>query len=121
MLETPKALENADEILAVEGVDAVFIGPMDLAIASGIAPSFRAEDPRHRSMIEKLLRACQRHGVVPGIYAGSVEMVRVWSEMGFRLLAVSSDSSFLKSGADAMLRELRDVRSDGDASRVGYM
>jgi 4-hydroxy-2-oxoheptanedioate aldolase len=106
-IETLEAVERVDEILSVPGIDAVFVGPMDLAISSGMRPSLKAEDPEQRRMIETILAACLRHGVVPGTYGGSVGMVREWERVGFRLLTADADSAFLRRGAEAMLREIR--------------
>jgi 4-hydroxy-2-oxoheptanedioate aldolase len=120
MIETPAAVARADEILAVPGIDAVFVGPMDLAVAAGIKPSFKAEDPRHRESIEAILRACQRHGIAAGIYGGSARMVLEWRDAGFRLLATNSDAAMMRLAASSMLREIRETATAIPDAGAGY-
>src|SRR5215470_17793280 len=64
MIETAKGVAAADEILSVPGVDAVYVGPNDLAITHGMAPSADAFDERHAEVIRHILAACQRQGIV---------------------------------------------------------
>jgi 4-hydroxy-2-oxoheptanedioate aldolase len=72
MVETAPALEQLDEILAVPGVDAVFMGPSDFAISMGLAP--RSDDPEHRRRLDGMPAVCRRHGVVAGIACASAEL-----------------------------------------------
>jgi 4-hydroxy-2-oxoheptanedioate aldolase len=109
MVETAEALANLDEIITTPGVDAIFVGPNDLAVASGLPPSFSVQDAQRREQIEDILRACSRHGVTAGIFCGSVEMTVHWRESGFRMLTVASDAILLRQAAEQVLKELRDV------------
>jgi 4-hydroxy-2-oxoheptanedioate aldolase len=107
MVETRDAIDRVDEIVAVPGVDAVFVGPNDLAVSGGMAPSYDAREPEHRKMIDTVLAACQRRGIVGGIYCGSPEMVKTWTDAGFRMLAVTADTVLLRSAATNMLQTIR--------------
>ena len=106
MLETAAGVTAADEILAVPGIDAVYVGPNDLAITHGLSPSADAVSDEHAELIERVLAACQRHGVLPGIHCGSVETARRWRERGFRMLNVSSDAVFMRTGASAVVKSM---------------
>jgi 4-hydroxy-2-oxoheptanedioate aldolase len=106
MIETTSGLESADEILAVAGVDAVYVGPSDLAVSHGLEPGGDSRDPVHARLIEAALAACQRNGVVPGLHCASVENARHWRERGFRMLNVASDAVFLRQGAGSVVRGL---------------
>ena len=106
MIETAAGVEAADEILSVPGVDAVYVGPNDLAVSHGLAPSATAEDPEHVRLIERILDACDLRDVVPGIHCGSAETALRWRERGFRMLNVSSDAVFLRQGAAGVVRAL---------------
>lgn len=108
MVETTEALSRIDEIVATPGVDAVFIGPNDLAVSSGLEPSYRAENPIHHEKIEQILAACQRGNIVAGIYSGSQEMARHWWELGFGMVALASDAVLLRQTVQAQLRALRE-------------
>jgi 4-hydroxy-2-oxoheptanedioate aldolase len=108
MIETATGVAAADEILAVPGVDAVYVGPNDLAVTHGLPPSADATDERHAQVIERILAACQRHDVVAGIHCGSVETAMRWRDLGFRMVNVTSDAIFLRTGATRVPTALRD-------------
>jgi 4-hydroxy-2-oxoheptanedioate aldolase len=106
MIETAAGVAAADEILAVPGVDAVYVGPNDLAISHGMSPSADAVEDEHSRLIETILAAAQRHGVVPGIHCGSVETAARWRDRGFRMLNVLSDAVFMRTNATAVVKAL---------------
>jgi 4-hydroxy-2-oxoheptanedioate aldolase len=108
MIETPGAVEQLEEILAVDGVDAVFVGPGDLAVGHGYRQSF--EDERLVSRILEIRDACKQAGVIAGIYAGAAAQAARWAAEGFQLIALSSDSDFIVAGAEALLGELASAR-----------
>jgi len=66
MIETVEALNNIDEILSVPGVDVALIGPLDLSISMGIPEDFL--NPKYQETLDKIVKACKKAGVVPGIY-----------------------------------------------------
>lgn len=106
MIETAAGVAAADEIVSVPGVDAVYVGPNDLAITHGLQPSADAFGDEHAQLVESILAACQRHHVVPGIHCGSVDVARRWLDRGFRMLNVTSDAVFMRAGAAAVVRAL---------------
>src|SRR5947199_2972133 len=65
MLETPKAIDNADAIAAVPGVDVLLIGTNDLTLEMGIPGKY--DDPRVMRAYESVVAACKRHGKYPGM------------------------------------------------------
>jgi 4-hydroxy-2-oxoheptanedioate aldolase len=107
MIETPGGVEAADEILSVPGVDALYVGPNDLALSHGLSPSATVESAEHARLIEGVLAGCQRRGVTAGIHCGSVEVARRWREAGFRMLNVNSDAVLMRQGAAAVVKGLR--------------
>jgi 4-hydroxy-2-oxoheptanedioate aldolase len=107
MVETADALAQLDQIVSTPGIDAVFVGPNDLAVSNGMEPSFRAENPRHHEQIERILRTCQGHGVTAGIFCGSAEMAVHWRDLGFRMLALMSDAILLRTASQQLLSSLR--------------
>ena len=107
MVETRSGLSQIDEILSVPGVDAVYVGPNDLAVTHGLAPSADVEDRAHGELVEAILAACLRRGVVPGIHCGSAATARRWIEAGFRMINVASDAVFLRQAAAAALKGVR--------------
>lgn len=110
MIETREAIDELDAILAVAGVDAVYVGPNDLSLAFGLAPASDHDDPTFAGALEAILDACRRHGVVPGIHAtASLAPKRIGQ--GFLVVPVSSDLG-------AMLQQARrDLVSVQDATK----
>jgi 4-hydroxy-2-oxoheptanedioate aldolase len=105
MVETVPALEQLDQIVAVPGVDAVFMGPSDFALSMGHPP--RSDDPEHRRLLEAVPAVCRQHGVIAGIACGSVELLRRWRAAGYTMLSLPSDLVMLRQAAVAMLETAR--------------
>jgi 4-hydroxy-2-oxoheptanedioate aldolase len=102
-------MHNLDSILEVTGVDGIYIGPSDLAVAYGIAPTGDPTDATHIALIETILRSCQSHNVNAGIHCDSVESAIRWRDMGFRMLNVGSDAKFVRNGATTVVHALRET------------
>ena len=119
MIETAAGLAAVDEILAVPGIDAVYVGPSDLAVTHGLEPAADAREPERARPIEAALEACQRHGVVAGIHCASLEVARHWKEKGFRMLNVTSDAIFMRQQAMSVVRALHQEEQVGGPSH-GY-
>ncbi len=94
-IEHVQAVENIDEILAVAGVDAVMIGPYDLSASMGITAQF--DHPAMTKATDTVLRACQAHGVAPGIHVVQPEPEEAVQRFrqGYRFLAYSLDITML--------------------------
>jgi 4-hydroxy-2-oxoheptanedioate aldolase len=118
MIETVEGLAAVDEILAVPGVDGVYVGPNDLAVTHGMTPDATASDPEHRRLIEKILQACLRRGLIAGIHCSGPDTAIRWREAGFRMLNVDNDSVFLRAGAANVLEALRGAKRE--AAKTGY-
>jgi 4-hydroxy-2-oxoheptanedioate aldolase len=109
MIETTQALDNLDDILAVPGIDAVYVGPADLSITLGLPPGADQEAASFNDALTKIVDACKRHGVTPGIHA-SAALAKKRRETGFQLITISSDQGAMLAGANA---DLARVREDG--------
>jgi len=105
MVETVSALDRLDEIVAVKGVDAVFIGPSDFAVSMGFPP--RSDEPEHRGRLEAVPAVCRSHGVIAGIACGSSELAARWRDAGYTMLALPSDMVLLRRAATEMLDTMR--------------
>ncbi len=106
-IEHIKAVEKADEILSVPGIDAMFIGPTDLSASMGLKPSGDAEDPRVQEAIKRAHSAAARHGVASGIHVFSPEAAAQRIREGFRFIALASDARFMTGAAKAALSRIR--------------
>jgi 4-hydroxy-2-oxoheptanedioate aldolase len=107
MIETVQAVAQAHEILAVPGIDAVFVGPNDLAVSAGLDSSYEGRHPEHRRLIEKIAEAARASGVAAGIMCGSAEVARQWHEIGFVMLGLQSDTRLLVASSEELVANAR--------------
>ena len=91
MIETRQALEQIDEIVAVPGVDAVYVGPADLSMSLGLAPAADNPESVFQDALATVVAACQRQGVIPGVHA-SAELAERRHAAGFRMITVGFDA-----------------------------
>ena len=105
-IETKEAVENIDEIVSVEGVDATFIGPSDLSASMGVRG--RYWDPDVVEAMDKVVEACDAAGVAPGIAFGrDLEHCNELIEQGFRFIGVGGDKDFLRLGCREALSKIK--------------
>ncbi|MEX8518670.1 MAG: HpcH/HpaI aldolase/citrate lyase family protein [Leptothrix sp. (in: b-proteobacteria)] len=107
MIETAAALDNLDEILSVEGLDAIYIGPSDLSLALGCTPTFDDVDPKAAEAIDHILARAKAHGVVAGIHNGTPEAALKRIAKGFQFVTVSSDARLMAAGAQQVMAKMR--------------
>ena len=100
------AVERADEILSVPGIDAFFIGPNDLLKSMGRKPAMESDDPAFVQALDHLLAMGRKHGVAGGIHTADAAAARRRVEQGFQFVAVASDVAMLLAKAQAELAAL---------------
>lgn len=105
-IETEKAINNLDEILAVDGVDACYIGPWDLSVSLGFGVPPKWDEPRYLAVFDRVLEAARRHGKAAGMYT-SIDNIEWALEKGFKFNTVDDDDTFLIRGAQAALEKSR--------------
>ena len=107
MLEGPDAVEKADEIAAVEGVDILFIGTNDLCAQMGIDGQF--DHPKVREAYLHTIEVCRRHGKHVGIggLAGEPALLAEFVRLGARYVSAGSDLQYLMASAGARAKSLR--------------
>ena len=104
-IESETAVANVEEIAAVEGVDVLFIGPSDLTQSMGILG--QTDDPRFLAAVQAVADAARAAGKATGILVQAPEQLDRYLELGFQLVAVGSDSSFLAGTARRTLELAR--------------
>ncbi len=114
MIETAEAIEHLDAILATDGLDGIYIGPNDLALACGFGRGTYRDDPEVAALIQKIVDACRAAGVPAGLHCSDPEMGRDWIGRGASMVTIAQDTGLL---ADAALEALRQAR--GSASGGG--
>jgi 4-hydroxy-2-oxoheptanedioate aldolase len=105
-IESTRAVEAAEAILAVPGIDGCWIGPSDLALSMGLHPRDAASDERHGRALERVLQACRDTGKVPGLACSSPAEARRRADAGFQFLTAASDVGMLIAGAREGLETL---------------
>lgn len=105
-IESVQAVENAEAIMAVPGVDGCWVGPADLALSMGIHPRDAANHEGHQRALERVIQACRNTGKIPGFAAADPEDAVRRAQQGFRYVTSGSDVGFLLSGARAGLKTL---------------
>ncbi|HUE75932.1 MAG TPA: aldolase/citrate lyase family protein [Chloroflexota bacterium] len=105
-IESIQAVENAEAILAVPGVDGCWVGPADLALSMGIHPRHANGDERHARALESVIQACRNTGKIPGLSTSGPEECVRRAEQGFQFLTGGSDAGFMLAGARAGLKTL---------------
>ena len=109
MIETPKALENLDEIASVPGVDALYIGPSDLSQALGLGSRYNADNPKHAETVTRIREACERHGKIPGVHTNGHVLTSRYIKEGFKMILLTTDGAGVASGAQAELAGIQDA------------
>ena len=107
MIETAKALDNLDDILSVEGLDAIYIGPSDLSLSLGCRPVLDEVDPKAQQAIDHVLERAKAHGIVAGIHNAGCESALQRIAKGFQFVTVSSDARLMASGAQQVIAQMR--------------
>jgi len=102
-IESQLAVDNLDDILAVDGVDGVFVGPSDLAAAMGHLGN--ASHPDVQTAIKTIFEKGQAVGKTVGILAPVYEDAQRYLEWGANLVAVGSDLGVFKAGTQALCQK----------------
>jgi 4-hydroxy-2-oxoheptanedioate aldolase len=111
MIETAEGLANVESIAAVPGIDGLFVGPVDLALALGEGPDFTGMRPSVLAAVDQVVAAARRHGVIPGGVAMSVEHAEDLLRRGMRFLTYGADGQFLRAGATAAAATIASLQS----------
>jgi 2-keto-3-deoxy-L-rhamnonate aldolase RhmA len=110
MIETPEAVENAEAIAAVDGIDVLHIGASDLSTEMGIPGQYTHD--RMKAAFETVARAARGHGKAMGV--GGVRQdfqFQSWLiKLGMRYLTGGSDIAYILSAGRADVKQLRELK-----------
>ena len=120
-IESVPAVERLDEILAVNGVDSVLIGPHDLSCSLGIPEQY--DHPKFDEAVRRIFETARRHNVGAGIhYWEEIDKEVEWSKAGGNLIMHSADVTLFQKQLKADMNELRmklgDDREAGSGDSV---
>ncbi|MBV1961786.1 MAG: hypothetical protein KUG52_07315 [Immundisolibacteraceae bacterium] len=104
-VETPEALADIDNIVAVDGVDVALLGPLDMSAALGVLGQF--DHPKMVDARQRIVAACEKNGVTAGTFALSAEQVEPLIAQGFRFILLGADLMFLRQSGSQILAAAR--------------
>jgi 4-hydroxy-2-oxoheptanedioate aldolase len=107
MIETATALANLDEILAVPGIDAVYVGPADLSLTLGLPPAMDHADASFEQARLRIADACRARGIIAGIHA-SAALAPKHVAAGYQMVTISSDAGAMAGRAGEDVRSVRE-------------
>ena len=107
MIETQQALDNLDEILAVPGLDGVYVGPSDLGLSLGGKPVPDQTDPKVVEAIGQICAKAKARGVAPGIHCAAPAYAKSMIDQGYQLVTLGTDNTLLAKAAKGVVDELR--------------
>jgi 4-hydroxy-2-oxoheptanedioate aldolase len=109
MVETRQGVEALDEILTVEGLDGIYIGPGDLSFSHGFAPGFDRREPEILAIIMGILEKCQAAGVRCCLHTMTPEYAAEMAGRGFALVTVGGDARFVELTAASTVKSFRSL------------
>lgn len=98
-IEDAEAIDEIDAIAAVAGIDALFVGRIDLTLSLGCTSP---DDTRVVAGVERIVAACASAGRASGMFLSRVEDVPQWRDKGVSLFLLGSDHGFIRAGARTM-------------------
>ncbi len=99
------AVNNIEQIVEVDGIDAVFIGPYDLSASMGLMG--QVDHPEVVEAIDRIGRACQQRDISLGYFGTTAESVQDYVRKGYHLICAGTDAGFVVGGAEDTLEKLR--------------
>lgn len=104
-VETVRGVENLDAVLAVEGVDGVFIGPADLSASMGLI--HQPDHPEVLAVMQDMVKRIRAAGKAPGILHADVSQAQHFIDLGVLFAAVGVDALLLRQAASKLLNQFR--------------
>lgn len=102
--ETAECLEHIEEIVRIDGIDGVFVGPFDLSTALGKPAQF--DDPEIKAAIARVQRACKEAGKFSFLFAGTVARARDGFSQGFDSVTIGTDATVLTDAYRALVSQV---------------
>jgi 2-keto-3-deoxy-L-rhamnonate aldolase RhmA len=106
-IESVPAMENLEPILAVGGIDAIFIGPNDLSVSLGVPDDYT--NPKFVEATDYIISTAQQHGIPAGGHWQTREQVQFWMDKGSRWILYTSDVRALTEGYRDALNSFRNA------------
>lgn len=105
LVEGKRGVENFDQILDVEGVDAVFFGPFDLSVSMGVPGQIH--HPLVEGSIREMLRKANEKGICAGMLGTDAQSAKMWLDCGADYVLAQQDTLLLLGACKSMLKQIR--------------
>ncbi len=100
-IETAEAMKNLEDIISVEGIDGVLVGPADLSFSLRVPLQF--QHPLLKRAIEKVVTLGKAAGLPIGILCGGPDVAKEYVKMGFQMITIGNDVTLLRNGCESAL------------------
>jgi 4-hydroxy-2-oxoheptanedioate aldolase len=107
MVETRQAVDNLDEILSVKGLDGVYVGPSDLSLSLGKAPTLDPSDKEVLAAMDTIVNTTRKKGLIAGVHTDGAKTALRRFEEGFQMCTILNDVRLLAMSAAQAVREVR--------------
>lgn len=108
-IETPQAVAQVEEIAAIEGVDVLFVGPLDLSVGLGIPQQYT--HPEFRAALLRVSEAARKANKAAGILLAAADQIAPTVADGFTFLAVGSDGGMVAAGMKSLRSAFKTVQT----------
>ena len=119
-IESVPAIANLENILKIDGIDGIFVGPNDLSISLGVPDQY--DHPDYEEALRKVISTCNKYSVPVLIHHQTVALTTKWLKEGVRFVLHSSDARTLHSGYRTDFDEIKSVGAElggGPVTDVG--
>lgn len=104
-IETRGALDELEAIASIDGVDVLFVGPLDLSFALGLPRQW--EHPQFVDALRSVVAAARKYGKTPGILGADPAAAARYAELGYTFIPVGSDSTLMLAAFESAFASTR--------------
>lgn len=104
-IEGQEGIDNLDDIISVEGIDVIFIGPYDLSQSLGVAGQI--DHPMVEKKMLEIIKSCAEKGITVGTFVDTVENARKWQKLGVKYISYSVDMGIFYEAMRDILKSIR--------------
>ena len=115
--ESPEGIDNAEEIYALPGVDAIFVGPNDLTWQMKAADGTPPTPEEFEDALQRILAAGKKTGTPVGLHVQTIEAVEQRIAEGWQFIAMQSELKMMVTEAQRLVQALKIKASSGDLAR----
>ena len=116
MIETKQAVEQIDEILSVQNLSGIYVGPADMASSYGMGPKFDIKEDPVYSNIKLIAKKCKEKNLIAGIHTGSTSYAKEMIKIGYKFVTILSDFRIMTDKAQKIVDEMKSKDSKNSNS-----